>query len=381
MNTLLFVFLSLSVSGSFLTIILFALRPFIKNRMSQTWQYYIWLIVIFRFLLPLTPEVSVVGEMSRYIQNMSNPPAMVDADSRVDVNEEYLSPLSPDIPQTSQVPAPQNTETEMSVQPEYWRDSLNNIWLIWIGVALVLFVHKVASYRSFVRFVTLGMNKITDTHIWNIYRAELTAAKVKRQLPLYENNQVVSPMLVGIVRPTLVIPALETSDDELRNILRHELTHYKRLDFLYKWIVQIVLCLHWFNPIVYLVNKHINRSCELSCDEAVIRHLDEDGRIIYGDALIASLKVQGNYRDFVISMTMSENGNIVKERLDAIMNFKKKTGVVFCATILLTALLLCGFTFTGAYRTASSDRIISYPINHLQSENTSMKTASIAGET
>jgi len=360
MNAVLIVFLSLSVSGSILALILMALKPFIKSRLSQTWQYYIWLIVILRFLLPFTPQVSVVGEMSRYIQNMSNPPAVVAADPGIDMNEEYASLQVPDAPQTSpdldtpptsRTLAPQNAETETSAQPAYWRDILNNIWLLWIGVALVLFVHKVASYRGFIRFVKVGAKKISDKHILDIYEDELAAAKIKRRLPLYVNAQVVSPMLVGIVRPALVIPVLEASDAELWNVFRHELTHYKRLDFLYKWIVQITLCLHWFNPLVYLINKQINKSCELSCDGAVIKHLDEDGRVTYGDALMASLKAQGNYSDFVASMNMSENGNIVKERLDMIMGYRKKSGLVICITGLLTVLLFCGFTFAGAYAT------------------------------
>lgn len=224
MNNILFVFLSLSLSGSILALILLALKPLVKGRLSQTWQYYIWLIVILRFLLPFTPQVSVVGEMSRYVQKISSPTAAVEVDSGIDVNEEYTTPQAP---QTLQATAPQSIKAQTPVQPAFWRDILNNVWMFWITVALMLFVHKVTSYRSFVRFVKVGMNKITDTYIWDIYRAELAAAKVKKQILLYENNQVISPMLVGIVRPALVIPALDASDDELRNILRHELTHYE----------------------------------------------------------------------------------------------------------------------------------------------------------
>lgn len=342
MNNVLLVFLSLSVSGSILALILLTIKPFIRNKLSQTWQYYIWLIVIFRFLIPFTPEVSIVGELSRNIQNIANPSVAVTGETNPSINANDEYPILQDLPL-------QDDKMKTPAQPTYWRDILNNIWILWISIALILFVHKVASYRSFARFVRLGMKKISDTHILDIYRAVLVAANVKRQLPLYENNQVVSPMLVGIVRPILVTPALETSDDELQNIFRHELTHYKRLDFLYKWLMQITLCLHWFNPFIYLINRQINKSCELSCDEAVIKHLDENGRMTYGDALIASLKAQGNYSDFVVSMTMSENGNIVKERLDMIMNYKKKSKLLLCVTILLTILLLCGFTFAGAY--------------------------------
>ena len=108
------------------------------------------------------------------------------------------------------------------------------------------------------------------------------------------------------------------------------MTHHKRFDFLYKGLLQITICLHWFNPLIHFVAKKINQYCELSCDESVIKHLSENERMIYGDALIKSLEVKGSYSDFVVSITMSENANLVKERLDAIVKYKKqKNGISY----------------------------------------------------
>jgi beta-lactamase regulating signal transducer with metallopeptidase domain len=360
MNDTLFLFLSLSVSGSLLALIMFLLRPVIKTKLSQTWQYYIWLIVILRFLLPLTPQISIVGELSRRVQDLIVPPAITEVNPNADVNEENIILQTPNTQPPSSAPSAvlHDAEADTPARPNYWREIQNNVWLLWFAVALVLFVHKVASYRSFVRFIRVGIEEITDEHMLTLYQDEVAQANIKRRLSLYRNNQVVSPMLVGIIRPALVIPKLDASDGELRNILRHELTHYKRLDYIYKWLVQIMLCLHWFNPLVYLIVKRINKSCELSCDETVIRRLDENGRMIYGDALIASLTAQGNYSNFVVSMTMSENGNIVKERLDMIVNYKKKTILASCVALILTVLLLCGFTFAGAYKEINNEHIV-----------------------
>ncbi len=247
-------------------------------------------------------------------------------------------------------PAIAETEPDNIVVPTPVKsDVLDYVWVLWIGVALVLFTHKVASYRGFVRFIKLGAEEITDAHVLELYSEEFELSKIKRRLPLCLNNQAVSPMLVGVISPMLILPAMDVSSGELRNILRHELTHHRRLDYLYKWLLQITLCLHWFNPLIYLVVKQINKNCELSCDEGVISRLDSDDRIIYGDALMASLTSQGNYGNFVVSMTMSENGGIIKERLDMIMNYKKKTRPVVLLTLLLTLAMLCGFTFAGAY--------------------------------
>ncbi|MDR1753406.1 MAG: M56 family metallopeptidase, partial [Eubacterium sp.] len=152
MNDVLFLFLSLSASGSILALILFMLKPLVKNRLSQTWQYYIWLAVILRFLLPLTPEISMVGELSRRIQEITSPPVIAEISPGEDVNEEIAIPYAFDIVQSSPVPAQNQTGTDILEKADYLREMRDNIWLLWLGVALALFVHKAASYRGFVRF-------------------------------------------------------------------------------------------------------------------------------------------------------------------------------------------------------------------------------------
>lgn len=58
----------------------------------------------------------------------------------------------------------------------------------------------------------------------------------------------------------------------------------------YKWLIQIMICIHWFNSLIYLLEKEINKACELSCDEAVITILDDSKRREYGDILTSFLK-------------------------------------------------------------------------------------------
>ncbi len=74
--------------------------------------------------------------------------------------------------------------------------------------------------------------------------------------------------------------------DELNNILQHELTHYRRKDVLYKWFVAAVTSIHWFNPVMLLIRREINRACELSCDEAVISGMSDIEKRSYGNTLL-----------------------------------------------------------------------------------------------
>ncbi|MCE3201095.1 M56 family metallopeptidase [Paenibacillus sonchi] len=354
MNVVLITILSLSLSGSILALIMLGIKPFVKKRLSQTWQYYIWLVVIFRFLLPFTPEVTLIGGLSAHFQNMAVMSAEMDEKKPVEGNGANLADQSADpLPVTNQVL--QNTGTETSTKPTYWNDILNNLWVIWLAAALILLLRKVRSYRRFIRFVRLGTNKVADQALLNIYEEELEAARIRRKIPLYIHAQVVSPMLIGFFRPAIILPALELHDDELRQIIRHELTHYRRSDAIYKWLIQFMICIHWFNPLVYRIRKEIDRCCELSCDESVIHNLDFDSRIGYGDALIASLNTHGKRGNCEVSLPMGDNAKLIKERLEMLMNYKKKSRLSVCAAVLLSILFLCSFTFVGAYASSPSE--------------------------
>lgn len=76
-------------------------------------------------------------------------------------------------------------------------------------------------------------------------------------------------MLIGVVRPVIVLPR-EVEQERLGDILAHELTHARRHDLLYKWFAVAVTGLHWFNPLMMVVRRQLNRACELSCDAAVV---------------------------------------------------------------------------------------------------------------
>ena len=142
---------------------------------------------------------------------------------------------------------------------------------------------------------------------------------------------------------------------ELSYIFTHELIHYKQRDMFYKWMIQIVVCAHWFNPFVYLLEREVNKSCELSCDEKVLSVLDDKARREYGDTLISFFKSNNLYKSSLASVTLTEGAEQLKERLGAIMKFKKMSkGAIVITTIFTVAVCICFFV-TGAYAAPSAD--------------------------
>jgi hypothetical protein len=147
-------------------------------------------------------------------------------------------------------------------------------------------------------------------------------------------------MLIGLFDPVIILPDREYTDDRLRAVLLHELSHVRRKDVLVKWLSVLACAVHWFNPIVWRTRREIDRACELACDEAVVRGLDADGRQSYGDTLLY-VAADGKTPRAVLSTTMCEEKKNLKERLGAIMQSKTHTraALVASAAVILVAVL------------------------------------------
>ncbi|MCI9560603.1 MAG: M56 family metallopeptidase, partial [Lachnospiraceae bacterium] len=208
--------------------------------------------------------------------------------------------------------------------------------------------------QGFIQYIKAGNKEVSDIKILNLLSDCEEKLNIKTRVELSCNPLVASPMLIGFFRPRIVLPVRELEDKELSYIFVHELTHYKQRDMFYKWLIQIVVCVHWFNPFVYLLEKEVNKFCELSCDEKVISILDEKAKREYGDTLISFLKSNNPYKSSLASVTLTEGAEQLKERLGAIMNFKSKTKTIRVLTVILTLFILSGAVFIGGYSVSAA---------------------------
>jgi hypothetical protein len=122
----------------------------------------------------------------------------------------------------------------------------------------------------------------------------------------------------------------------------------------YKWLVQITVCLHWFNPLVYLMSREVTKACEFSCDEAVVAKMGSDHAQDYGKTLLDAMAAVGRYKENLGAVTLSENKELLKERLGAIMKFKKKSKAIQLLTGMLTLCIVFSAAFIGIYPTAAA---------------------------
>ena len=344
MNEFIKILLSLSVSGALLLLLILGLKPLYKNKFSKRWQYYIWIVVALRFLLPFTPDTTIIGSLFEKFDTTA---------------------ITNEIPTNPNVPVPADTgnskaepiQTNREITTAAMREPVDKyvcLFFIWSALALVLFVRKVTVYQGFIQYIKAGNKEVSDIKILNLLSDCEEKLKIKTRVELSCNPLIASPMLIGFFRPRIILPVGEWEDKELSYIFVHELIHYKQRDMFYKWLIQIVVCVHWFNPFVYLLEKEVNKSCELSCDEKVISVLDDTARREYGDILISFLKSNNLYKSSLASVTLTEGAEQLKERLGAIMKFRKKSKVIIVITAIFTVAVCTCFFVAGAYAAPST---------------------------
>lgn len=159
--------------------------------------------------------------------------------------------------------------------------------------------------------------------------------RLRRPIQVRICDQIDSPLTYGILWPVILLPKnmnLENTE-QLSFILAHELAHIRRFDALSKWLLAGLVCIHWFNPMVWAMYILANRDLELSCDDYVLRLHGRESRATYALTLV-SLE---EHRAHCSPLSNSFCKNAMKERITAIMKSKKTTTIRMALALVLVA--------------------------------------------
>ena len=263
-------FLLTSLVGTVLSLVLTIMKPVTKKFFSAGWHYYMWLIVLIIMVFPIRLNLP---------EKTSDVPPV----SEISVNKDDYLPNQENLVVAGDVFA---TDTPEDVQHEkpllthsinrFFDSNLYLISAIWIVGAALLFLIKLITYFVFLVKIHKHSTPVSCPEI---------RAYTKRKVTARISSTICSPLMIGVIRPTLLLPETSITPEQLNNVLAHEITHLKRNDILYKWFVCIVKCIHWFNPAVYYISKRINVDCEISCDLAVTAQMDEQSKIEYVETI------------------------------------------------------------------------------------------------
>ncbi|MBR2714716.1 MAG: M56 family metallopeptidase [Ruminococcus sp.] len=162
-----------------------------------------------------------------------------------------------------------------------------------------------------------------------------------KNIRLIKSDVVISPMVTGLFRNTVMIPNEEYSEKELSTIFLHECTHLKNNDLLLKLLVQIYCCVFWFNPFVYLLKADMDFTLELRCDNVACANMSEVEKLEYAECVNNSAKkaLRKSMRATLVSSGFAmEKGT--KEHIIRMKNLLKVSDKSSKIPIILLSVLL-----------------------------------------
>ena len=190
-----------------------------------------------------------------------------------------------------------------------------------------------------------------DKDILSILDKEKAKLKIKRKISVRYSKSIETPVTTGFIHTVILIPKTKITEEQMMWILRHELTHIYNCDYIYNLLCIIAVALHWFNPFVYLLFKRLYNFSEFNCDESIVKNLNKEERLIYGNTVLDfSGKTNKNRLNKVMSALGNSNRKIMKERLIIVKKFNKRgkfekiiQSIIVAATVFVSSLTVFAY--------------------------------------
>jgi beta-lactamase regulating signal transducer with metallopeptidase domain len=355
-------FLSVSLSTGVIILIFFLLlkTPFIRNRYSAKWRMLLWLVIAVRLLIPFNmplpfsqgqqiqiplPEVSFTISEQRVGPGQSTDHNQAAGQS---AQIEQSAPAETSILSEQSILAEQSNLTEQSAPTVVTKTiDLQSVLLIAWGTGAIAFL----LYHSFVYMAFIYSLRRYRIRYENPLLSEIVhEMHINRNINFYISRSVNSPIMIGLFRPSVILPPNNYEEDVLRVIIKHELTHFKRKDLIYKLIFLATNAVHWFNPMVYALCYQANSDLELACDDAVVKNQNASYRKAYSFAILDAIK---NQLGVAVSTNFKGGKKAMKERFKNILDTKpRKRGIIVFAilfAVIVTASLVVISVETGVF--------------------------------
>ena len=323
--------LQMSFSGAILILVIVVIRALAINKLPKKTFLALWGIALFRLLIPFTVPASFsVYSLMKYFAPTHS------------LSEEISKGNMEPIISYRNVAAIPTAPVDGKIQ-----NSISLWVIIWLsGMLICAVVFTVSYFKCRKEFKTSLPVRNEYTQKW------INEHQILRSIEIRQSDRISTPLTYGVFHPVILLPKTvdRTDRKSLGYILAHEYVHIRRFDTVTKLIATFALCLHWFNPGVWVMYVLANRDIELSCDEAVIRLFGESTRSSYAMAIIQMAEVKSG----ITPLCSNFSKNAIEERIVAIMKFKKSS---FIALALACALVLTvGATFaTSANATEASN--------------------------
>ena len=300
--------INMSISASYIVLVVLLLRLLLKK--APKWiTVVLWGIVAVRLVCPFSIE-SVLSLIPS--SEVVSPTIMTDKTPTINTGIPIInSTLNPVISE-SFTPNPGDSANPLQI----WIPVLTAIWIVGM---VALLIYTVISYAR--------------------VRRKIGTAVLLRD-NIYQSENVVSPFVLGIIKPKIYLP-FNMDEKDMEHVVAHEMAHIRRKDHLWKPLGFLLLTLHWFNPLMWLGYVLLCRDIELACDEKVIKELDHDARADYSEALLTC----SVNRRMIAACPLAFGEVGVKDRVKSVLNYKKPAfWIILIAIVAIIVVAVCFLT-------------------------------------
>lgn len=309
-----------------LSVIILAFLVFSKTidcRFTAKFQYWVWLILSLRLVLP----INILR--SKPLVNIQTP-------------YHWLPPEA-----AEQISGTPWLELQMGSLPNI--SLLNILTALWGMGMLAYFAFFLVQYHWFEYNLRRWSTPLKTAEAREVFQKAWKNSGIQKRLKVRVCPLAVSPMVVGFSSSTIVLPRENYSPQQLSMIFAHELVHCRRNDVLYQFLLLLVRGIHWFNPLVHIMVKQARKDMELSCDSEVVENCDTCFRRRYAEAILAVAKKECEIAAArpVLAAEFSASAALLKKRFLNLFDFRpKQNGAVLLLGLVAVSVIsssLCAF--------------------------------------
>ena len=329
--------LQMGLSGAVMIVVIVVIRALAINKLPKKAFLVLWGVVVARLLIPYSfrsifSVYSLLEQFAPMAEVANGSPAV---------------PFTPMAPTHSAIPGTTATNTLAPATVDPWIpgtvatnttapatvDPWVVVWAVGVLVCAVFFA--VAYWKCRKEFKASLPVDNKNAKLW------LSEHHIHRSIEIRQSDRISAPLTYGVFRPIILMPKTVDWDDldTLKYVLTHEYVHIHRFDAVTKLVLTVALCVHWFNPAVWIMYVLANRDIELSCDEAVIREFGERTKSAYAMALIRMEET----RSGLTPLCNNFSKNTIEERILSIMKYKKTTLIGAALALALVLAVTVGF--------------------------------------
>lgn len=318
---------NMSLTAGYCIIAVIVLRFFLRKQ-PKVLSYLLWSVVLFRLLCPFS---AVSGysllRMDTTVLSQENFSGAGGTGDTVWHGKGYLFDETAQETAMTAVPAAGSEAlgTKGEEKEQWWRFTFFVGAWVWLA----------------------GIVMLSGYSLWSAFRLRgFLLRAVLQEGNVYEAEGISTPFVFGIIRPRIYLPS-HLQPEERRYVLEHEKIHVARKDYLVKLISWGAVCLHWFNPLVWIAFVLMERDMEMSCDEAVIRRIGADEKQAYSLALLQLSSGDGGLKSVPVAFG---EGN-VKGRIQNVLQWHRRRIVTVVSLVLLLGILAVGLALNPPGRT------------------------------